>query len=97
MIGSVRSRCLQWRRQACHEWDDQCSGVGCRTCDGSIKFPVYLALTEQLLRIGLTVFEAVCRDSWRVFHIGTLLCLIDSSALTKSRRSRSILRIPVLQ
>lgn len=38
------------------------------------EFPGYVALAEQLLRIGLTVSEAVGRDSWRVFRIGNLLC-----------------------
>jgi hypothetical protein len=31
-------------------------------------------LAEQLPYLGLTVFEAVCRDGWRVFLIGNLLC-----------------------
>jgi hypothetical protein len=34
----------------------------------------YVALTAQLPRIGLTVSEAVCRDSWRDFRIVNLLC-----------------------
>ena len=38
------------------------------------EFPCYVALTEQLPQIGLTVSEPICRDSWRVFPVGKLLC-----------------------
>lgn len=41
------------------------------------EFPGCVALIEQLPRSGLTVSGSVCRDSWRVFRFGNLLCCID--------------------
>lgn len=40
----------------------------------TFQFCGYVALTEQLPRIGLAVSEAGCRDSWRIFRTGNLLC-----------------------
>lgn len=40
---------------------DQCSSLGCGRALATPDFPAYVALTEQVLRIGLTVFfDAVC-------------------------------------
>jgi hypothetical protein len=65
--------------------NDQCSGVGSRRALATSEFPGCVALTEQLPRIGLTVSEAVCRDSWRVFRIRNLLCCIDWPESPRSR------------
>jgi len=40
----------------------------------TLEFPFDVALTEQLPQIGLTVSEAICHNSWRVFRIDNLLC-----------------------
>lgn len=38
------------------------------------EFPCYVALTQQLPQIAVTVSEGVCRNSRRVFRISNLLC-----------------------
>jgi hypothetical protein len=48
------------------------------------EFPGYVALAGQLPRTGLTVSEAACRHSWRVFRIGNLLCWIDRPESARS-------------
>jgi hypothetical protein len=50
------------------------AALAARRALATSEFAGYVALTEQLPQIGLTVSEAVCRDSWRVIRIGKLLC-----------------------
>ena len=45
------------------------AALAARRALATSKFTCDVALTEQLPQIGLTVSEAVCRDSWRVFPL----------------------------
>jgi hypothetical protein len=50
------------------------AALAARQALATSKCPGYVAFAEQLPGIGSAVSEAVCRDSWRVFGIGNLLC-----------------------